>query len=120
MVSTPGYSAEYIADKFVNYLFDEYRGSRHVRRIASWLGLLVLGIDKIKDHWWLARTRQLHFESGKRRFKVRYNHKIGRRGGIEIVEIARSWGSPEVGTVARIANLVQAARFNRNPRVPQV
>ena len=36
---------ERIADHFVNYLFAEYYGDRHVRRVASWVGLIVLGIE---------------------------------------------------------------------------
>ena len=38
---------ERIADHFVNYLFAEYYGDRHVRRVAFWVGLIVLGIEKL-------------------------------------------------------------------------
>ena len=41
---------ERIADHFVNYLFAEYYGDRHVRRVASWVGLIVLGIEKLMGH----------------------------------------------------------------------
>jgi hypothetical protein len=82
-----------MADAFVNYLYDEYQGSRHVRGVASWLGLLVLGVEKIKDKWWLARTCQLFFEVNGRRYKAKYNHALGSHGGIEIIEVGGAWSA---------------------------
>jgi hypothetical protein len=32
-----------------------------VRRVASWLGLLILAIDQIKDDWWIPRSRPARF-----------------------------------------------------------
>src|SRR6266446_3478096 len=108
-------SAELLADHFVNYLFDEYHGSRHVRRVASWVGLIVLGIEKLKGRRYIPRTRQLRFEYAGRSFKAKYNHKAGPRGGIAIVEIASGRGSPEGQTVGSITNLEEAASFYDEP-----
>ena len=33
-------AVERLADYFVNYLFDEFQGTRHVRRVATWIGFL--------------------------------------------------------------------------------
>jgi hypothetical protein len=38
---------EALADYFVRYLFEEYHGTRHVRRIASWVGFVVKGIERV-------------------------------------------------------------------------
>jgi hypothetical protein len=111
------FSAERMADAFVNYLFDHYRGSRHVRRVASWLGLLVLGIEKIKDNWWIPRQRQLFFETKGHRYKVKYNHKLRPRGGVEIVQVGEGRGVPEIGTVLTIVSLDDAARFFAYPTI---
>jgi hypothetical protein len=111
------FSAERMADGFVNYLYDKYRGSRHVRRVAAWFGFIVFGIEKIKTSWWIHRTRQLFFEANGHRYKVKYNHKIKPRGGIEIVEISLDRGSPEIQTVLTIASLNDAARFYERPNL---
>jgi len=111
------FSPERMADEFVNYLYDEYQGARHVRRVASWLGLLVLGIGQIKDRWWIPRTRQLFFEVGERRYKAKYNHTLGGRGGIEIVEVGLGRGAPEIASVVSITSLDDAARFYATPRL---
>jgi hypothetical protein len=108
--------AERIADHFVNYLFDEYQGSRHVRRVASWVGLIVLGIEKLTGNRNVPRTRQLRFEYASRTFKAKYNHKAGPRGGIDIVEIDPGRGSPEGRTVGSIRNLAEAASFYNRPK----
>ncbi len=111
------FSPERMADAFVNYLYDEYQGSRHVRRVASWLGLLVLGIDQVKETWWIPRSRQLFFEVGGHRYKVKYNHALGGRGGIEIIEVGYGRGAPEIGSIAAITSLEEAARFYADPRL---
>ena len=46
-----GASVERVADHFVNYLFDTYRGSRHVRHVASWVGFLVG--DRPRESRWV-------------------------------------------------------------------
>ncbi len=113
------FSADRMADEFVNYLYDKYRGSRHVRRVASWLGLLILGLEKIKDKWSIPRSRQLFFEADGHRYKMKYNHTIRPRGGIEIVEIGEGRGAPEIGSVMAITSLDDAARFYAHPRLRQ-
>src|SRR2546423_438469 len=109
-------TAERLADHFVNYLFDEYRGSRHVRRVASWVGLIVLGIEKVTGSREVPRNRQLRFEYAGRSFKAKYNHKSGTRGGIDIVEILPGRGSPEGQTVGTIRNLAEAGSFYNRPK----
>ena len=87
-----GASAERIANHFVDYLFDTYRGSRHVRQVAAWVALIVLGIERLAGHQWrVPRDRQLRFEVNGRPFLnnsslgmypqiVREREKIQRRG----------------------------------------
>jgi hypothetical protein len=111
------FSAERMADAFINYLYDNYKGNRHVRRVAAWFGFLVFGIEQIKETWWLPRSRQLFFESKGRRYKVKYNHTIKPRGGIEIVEVAAEKGSPEIRTVLSISSMNDAARFYGRPNL---
>ena len=111
-------SAERIADHFVNYLFQKYQGTMHVQRIASWVGLLALGIEKIKSNWWESHSRQLLFEHKGHRYKVRYNHSIKPRGGVEIIEVLAKRGSPQVGQpCVTIRDLNEAETFYRNPKV---
>src|SRR5205814_578419 len=87
-------SAERIADHFINYVFAEKADNRHVRRVASWVGLIVLGIEKLTGSRYVPRSRQLRFEYDGRCFKAKFNHSAGARGGIEIVEIEDGRGSP--------------------------
>jgi hypothetical protein len=106
------FSAERLATAFVDYLYDEYQGSRHIRRVPSWLGLLVLGVEKIKSgDWHIPRVRQLTFDVGDHRYKMRYDHHAGPRGGIQIVEIAKTQGSPEIRVVKTISSLADAEAF---------
>ncbi len=68
-------SSERLADHFVSYLFDQYRGSRHVRRVASWIGFLIRAIENIAGSTFRQnRQRQIMFEYKERQFKVKYNH----------------------------------------------
>ena len=98
-----------VADHFVNYLFDQYQGSMHVRRVASWIGMILKGIERagatnIKFH----RSRQLTFEYRDQRFKARYNHQIRNRGGIEIVEVLPGRGTPDGELVYQVGDLRDA------------
>jgi hypothetical protein len=111
------FSAERMTVEFVNQLH-KMRAVPHVRRVAPWLGLLALGIEKIKDKWWVHRTRQMFFEHRGRRFKVKFNHRIRPRGGIEIVEVKPAPGSPEMGRILAFANLKDAEQFYKRPRLP--
>lgn len=54
------------------------------------------------------RARQLGFEYQGRSFKVKYNHTVGSRGGIDVVEVLPGRGEPEGGTVLEITNLAEA------------
>lgn len=116
-----GVSPDRVAEHFVQYLFEEYRGSRHVRRVAAWVGLILLGIRKLRVRdWWVPRQRQLEFAYKGARFKGRYNHKAGGRrgGGIEIVHVLPGRGSPEGRPVAVMTTLEEAEKFYR--RAPAV
>jgi hypothetical protein len=106
-----GASAERLANYFVDYLYDNYRGSRHVRRVASWTGLLVLGIEHLGAKARIPRTRQLVFAYKDRSFKLKYNHKAGPRGGIDVVEVLQGRGMPEGSTMRSIRSLSEAERF---------
>jgi hypothetical protein len=115
-----GVGPERIADHFISYLYTEYPGDMHVRRVASWVGLLVLGIDKLADRRYVPRSRQLRFDYDGRSYKAKFNHRAGtgtglNRGGIDIVEIMEGRGSPEGETVCSITNLAEAAAFYDDP-----
>lgn len=112
MTRLTGGSADQVADYFINYLFDQYRGVRHVRRVASWIGLIVLGVERVAgQEWAVPRSRQLEFRLNGRRFKAKYNHRTGARGGIELVEVLPGRGSPEGRTVVTITSLTEAEAF---------
>ena len=106
---------EAVADYLVDYLFAEYPDSRHVRRVASWVGLIALGINKLTGILFVPRAHQLPFDYHGRSFKVEYNHKAGPFGGIDIVEIVAGKRSPEEQTVYSIRNLADAAAFYDDP-----
>jgi len=100
MPKLEGASADRLADEFVNYLFAKYQGSRHVRRVASWIGFIVRGIEQIRDRddWNIPRERQLRFSANGRRFTAGYEHRIEPRGGIVFREILPGPGSPNIVT----------------------
>jgi len=62
----------------------------------------------------LSRKRQVIFRFHGRDFKARYSHKVGSRGGIEIVEYYRQQGSPDGRVVLQISTLEQAEDAYRN------
>jgi hypothetical protein len=104
-------SAEFLADGFVSYLFDTYRGTRHVRRIASWFGFIIKAVERLPYvSFSLRRARQLGFDYGGRTFKARYNHTAGARGGIDIVEVLPGRGAPEGKVVVSVVSLSDAER----------
>jgi hypothetical protein len=49
--------------------------------------------------------------------QFKYNHTLGGRGGIEIIEVGHGRGAPEIGSVAAVTSLEDAARFYANPRL---
>lgn len=100
---------ELLADYFVAYLFDKYRGTRHVRRVATWIGFLLKAIEKLPGvSFARQRSRQLMFDYRGRRFKVRYNHKVGARGGIQFVEVLSGRGAPEGAVALNVGSLADA------------
>jgi hypothetical protein len=106
-------SPERLADHFISYLFEEYQGSRHVRRVASWIGFIIKAVEKVSgDTLRLEQKRQVMFDYKGHQFKVKYNHKIGSggfsRGGLEIIEVLAGRGAPEGKTVLQVTNLAEA------------
>jgi len=98
-----------LANHFLNYLFENYQDSLHVRRVATWIGLILKGIEKTgPGKIRLNRARQLLFNYEGHLFKARYNHKVGSRGGIEILEVLKGRGAPDGEIVMQIANLQDA------------
>jgi hypothetical protein len=76
-------SPDRIAEYFVSYLIVKYADRRHVRRVASWVGMIVMGIRRgAGREWRISNARQLWFTYADRTFKVRYDHQIGNEGGI--------------------------------------
>jgi len=111
-------SASRLADHFSDYLFHQYTGNaRHVQRVATWLGFLILGIEKLNVAWRPVRKRQLIFERKGKRYKARYNHRIKPRGGVEFVEVAKTPGSPDIAVVVTIASIKDAADFYDDPHL---
>lgn len=101
-----------LADYFVSYLFTKYQGTRHVRRIASWIGFVIKGIERVVGaNLHRSRSRQIRFDYHNRQFKVRYNHGAGNRGGIQIVEVLSGRGAPEGDVVVDIISLADAERI---------
>jgi hypothetical protein len=111
------FSAERMAEAYLAKLFPDKADNPHLRHVASWLGLLLLGVEEIKDRWWLSRTKHLCFEFDGRRFKARYNHRLKPRGGIEIIEVEPKSGRTDIGVAKVISNLKDAAKFFRAPRL---
>jgi hypothetical protein len=108
MVNAPA-SSERLADHFVSYLFDQYTGSFHVRRVASWVGFVVKAVEKVSNcSLRLEQKRQIMFDFAGYKFKVKYNHKTGSRGGLDIVEVLPGRGAPEGVALMHITNLADA------------
>lgn len=110
---------EALADYFVRYLFEEYHGARHVRRIASWIGFVVKGIERVVGaNFARRRSRQIGFDYHGRQFKVRYIHRSNAspRGGIQIVEVLPGRGAPQGNVVVEIGSLADAERVYQTLR----
>ncbi len=89
-------STERLADHLVNYLFDGYQGTRHVRRVATWVGFLLKAIEKLPGaNPRPNRSRQVVFDYGGHAFRARYRHDLGSRGGVEFVEMLPGRGRPD-------------------------
>ncbi len=100
---------ERMANKFVWYMGEKYHSSKHVLRVATWIGFILKGIEGVAgaslDY---RRTRQVSFRYKRRTFKAKYNHHAGLRGGIDIVEVLPGRGAPEGELAVRIRNLGEA------------
>jgi hypothetical protein len=106
-------SPEALAEYFVRYLFEEYYGTRHVRRIASWVGFIVKAIERVVGpNLERRRSRQIGFNYHGREFKVKYVHRTRGcpRGGVQIVEVLPGRGTPEGNVVVEIGSLADAER----------
>lgn len=103
-------SPELLADKFISYLSVKYSSNRHVRRVASWIGFIIMGVHNCKGITNIVprRTRQIEFEFKNRNFKVKFDHRIGGRGGIEIREFLPGKGAPNGNVVVQVKNLQEA------------
>src|SRR5436190_11857037 len=105
-------SSELLADQFISYLFTEYKGSRHVRRVASWIGFILKAAERVSGGTLRKeQRRQIMFDYKGHQFKVKYNHKIGdgfSRGGLEIVEVLSGRGAPEGDTILKVRNISEA------------
>ena len=110
---TTGPTPEALAEYFVRYLFEQYHGARHVRRIASWIGFIIKGVERVVGaNFQRRRSRQIGFSYHERQFKVRYVHRTKGcpRGGIQIVEVLPGRGAPEGNLVVEIGSLADAER----------
>ena len=104
---------EALAEYFVRYLFEEYHGTRHVRRIASWVGFIIKAIERVVGpNFERRRSRQIGFDYHGREFKVKYVHRTKGcpRGGVQIVEVLPGRGAPEGHVVVEIGSLADAER----------
>ena len=109
MPRTATVSTERLADHLVSYLFNEFQGNRHVRRVATWIGFLLKAVENLPSATpRQSRTRQIAFDYRGRQFKARYNHRAGSRGGIEIVEVLPGRGSPEGDVAMQVTSLNEA------------
>jgi hypothetical protein len=98
-----------LANYFVRYLFENYGDRRHIRQVASWLGFLLKAIERVANGTLRgSRTRQLVFRYRGRRFKARYSHHAGPRGGIQIVQVLRGRGAPEGDVAVTVTTLDEA------------
>ena len=115
MIAAPRFfSPERKIEGVVTHLLENYRDVLHVRRVVSWLGLVVLGIEKVAGpHWWPSSARRsIYFRHQGRTYKVKFDHKGGRGGGLVFVELSgRGTRSPERATVLAIKSLEEAESF---------
>ncbi len=89
MPSRHGLTAEMVANHFVGMICQQFPSNQHVRRVASWLGFIAEAIDLNSTDFWYQYKRQLCFESGGQRYKLRYAHPhiLPPRGGFHVVRL---------------------------------
>jgi hypothetical protein len=106
---------EHLANEMVGYLCEHYSRNQHVRRVASWIGLLLTAIAEVAGgHMSRNRSRQVMFEYRGHRFKARFNHKAGLAGGIDILEVRPGRGMPNGAHAVSVTSLAQAAEVSSN------
>ncbi len=106
-------TVEQVSDHFVGYICEHKASARHVRRVASWIGFVIGGIDKVATGWGFNRERQFWFQVADGTFyKVRYQHTLGSRGGIEIL---RMNGNADGPTAVELKTLQDAETFYLSP-----
>ena len=66
---------ERIANHFVNNLFEQNSDSLHIRRVAFWVGLIVLGIEKVASARYVPGARQLRFDYNNQTYKATFKSK---------------------------------------------
>jgi len=111
MSKNNGNAIERLTYYYVNYIVKNHSDSYHIRRIVSWVPLILKGIDKLPGAApECLRIRQASFSYKNKKFKARYNHKIGSRGGVEIIEVLPGPGSPDGKTVLEIKNFSDAEK----------
>jgi hypothetical protein len=109
MAVTSVCTTERLANYFVSYLFDTYRGSRHIRRVATWIGFLLKAIERVAGgSLRLSKTRQILFDYRGIRYKACFRHDAGARGGIMIVEVLPGRGAPEGDIAMSVTSLEEA------------
>ena len=116
-MSDEDFSAERMAEVYLAKIFPDQADNPHMRQVASWLGVLMLGVEKIKDKWWVSHNKQLCFEFDGRRFKAQYNDRLEPHGGIEIIEVEAKTGQSDIGIAKVISNLKDAMKFFRSPKL---
>ena len=92
--------------RFLDYLYDNYRDQRHIKRMAPSIGPVIWKIFQI-SHPSLNRVRQIKFNYRSHRFKCRYSHH--ERGRFEIVE---QIGRRDGRTVCIVRNLTEAMELD--------
>lgn len=110
MAKLQGVTARRMANQFVEELFKKYRAP-HVRQVASWIGFIVYGVEKLNEGAWdIPRQRQLRFVRKGKTFVAGFDHAGG--GRITFREVRGRERGPVAAT---IKNLNEAREFYEDP-----
>jgi hypothetical protein len=117
MTPTEELSPERLAGHFIDSALKAHPDRRGAWQLASWAGLVILGIEKLKGSVWkLSGGHQLRFEYEGRCFDVQFVPELSSEGGrIEIAEILPGPEGGEERLAATIASLSEAESFYREP-----
>lgn len=103
-------SADRVNNYFVGYVCDRFSHRRHIRRVVGWVGMLLKAIERVSGgDFELSRKRQVVLGYRNDRFKARFRHDVGSRGGIQIVEVLPLQGNPIIETGIDIRSLDEAS-----------